>query len=306
MRTLIIGSGFIGQAVADRLADAGHEPVLAARHRPTGGSASGPDRAWTALDVTDPAACAAVLDRVGPDSLVLVHGPSDVTWCEANPDRAHRLHVAAAANIAAAADGRRVVFISTDNVFDGVAPFNDEDSEPRPGNAYGRAKLAAELVVRDIPEATILRVSLVYGWEPSDGSNWLNFFASCVDQLRRGQSVAAPDDHWTTPVLIDDVAAVTAAVVGGSGPAVLHLGGPDRLTRAQWAAAIADRLGVSPRLVVPTPRALGRYASRPVNACLSSRLLARQQSTAHLPVRGVRDGIDLLLDQAPISGGAAA
>jgi dTDP-4-dehydrorhamnose reductase len=303
MRILVVGSGFVGRTLAAHLIAGEHEAVLASRRPPSG--PPGPDPAnpapWLTLDVTDRVACADIVQRSGAEAVVMVHGPSDVTWCETHPERAQRIHAAGARNMAAAAAGRRVVLISTDNVFDGTADRYDEVARPHPVNAYGRAKLAAERIVRELPASTVLRVSLVYGRE-APGGKWLNFFAACVDRLRRGEPVEAPADQWVTPVLAGDVATVTAAVTLAPAPALLHLGGPDRLTRADWATIIARRLGVPGDLVTPVPRSRSRYASRPPNTCLNSRLLHQHSATAALGVRGVDEGLDDLLGAVPVTG----
>ena len=293
-RTLIVGSGFVGRAVATRLAAAGDDPVLASRHPLTD-----PPAPWVALDAADAESCARVVGQVRPDRLVLVHGPSDVTWCEANPERAAELHTAAAANLTAAAPGCRTVLISTDNVFDGSSPANDENAPTAPANAYGRAKLQAERIIGQTPGATVLRVSLIYGWEPAETEKWLNFFSACAHSLRRGEPVQAPDDQWTTPVLVEDVAAVTAAVLAGGAPPLLHLGGPDRISRAAWAEAVADGLGVPRALVVRVPKAAGRYASRPTNTCLTSDRMDGFLTAHGVRVRGIAEGVRTLLGAAP-------
>ncbi|MFC5941232.1 sugar nucleotide-binding protein [Micromonospora harpali] len=290
MRTLIVGSGFVGRAVADRLARAGERPVLASRRPPPHAAAP-----WTPLDVTDPASCARALDDTAAEQVVLVHGPSDVTWCDRHPAEAMAGHETAARNMLAAAGDRRLVLISTDNVFDGSRPDCAEATPTAPPNAYGRAKLAAEQVFAGHAAATVLRVSLVYGWEPADSAKWLNFFAACAHRLLAGEPVAVPHDQWTTPVLVDDVAAVTAAVLTARDVPLLHLGGPDRISRADWALLIAAELGVAPGLVVAEPRAAGRYAGRPENTCLTSTLLSRLPATAGVPVRGVREAARLLV-----------
>ena len=293
-RTLIVGSGFVGRAVATRLAASGGSPVLASRHPLAASPAP-----WVALDAADVDSCARVVGQVRPEQLVLVHGPSDVTWCEANPVRAAELHAAAAANLTAAAPGCRTVLISTDNVFDGSSPANDESTPTAPANAYGRAKLEAERIIGESAAGTVLRVSLIYGWEPAETEKWLNFFSACAHSLRRAQPVEAPDDQWTTPVLVEDVAAVTAAALAPGAPPLLHLGGPDRISRAAWAEAVADALGVPRSLVVRVPKAAGRYASRPTNTCLTSDRLDGFLAAHGLRVRGVAEGVRTLLEAAP-------
>ncbi|MFI8952353.1 SDR family oxidoreductase [Streptomyces sp. NPDC053750] len=294
---LVIGSGFVGTGIARHLARAGSRVTLASRGRPATSPATY-GAGWSPLDATDRGACGRLLHRLRPDRIVLVHGPSDVTWCEAHPAEAVRAHTAVADNIASLAPDARIVLISTDNVFDGTAPLNSESSPVRPANAYGRAKLRAEQVLLDrATDAVALRVSLVYGHEPEDAGKWLNFFAVCAHRLRRGEPVQAPSDHWTTPVAVDDVARVTAAVLAAHAPlpAVLHLGGPDRVTRAEWATTIAEVLGAPRRLVVPVPKARTRYASRPANACLTSASLPGLLDIA--PADGVVAGARKLVDE---------
>lgn len=290
--TLVVGSGFVGLGIARRLAAAGELVTVASRHRP-GRLPGVRGLRWHALDATEPGACGRLVARLEPRRIVLVHGPSDVTWCEEHPAQAVSAHAAAAANFAALAGDARLLMVSTDNVFDGSRPDNSEDTPVSPANAYGRAKLRAERTVLDAAaDAVVLRVSLVYGHEPADAGKWLNFFAACAHRLLRGEPVTVPEDQWTTPVLVDDVAEVTAAVLGAEGPLppVLHLGGPDRVSRAAWASVVAETLGAPPHLVVPVPRADTRYASRPENACLTSFLLGRLPATRKIVVRGVREG----------------
>lgn len=306
MRILIVGSGFVGTGIAQQVVADGNTAIMCSRHPPW---SIGIDALpWTPADATVRGDCVRVLDQVQPDAVVLVHGPSDITWCEAHPDMAMAAHTAATANVAAAACGARIVLVSTDNVFNGGAAFCDEHATPAPVNAYGRAKLQAERVlVEATGNAVLMRVSLVYGWELEEAGKWLNYFSACVHRLRRGQAVEAPNDHWMTPVLLDDVARVVSAVAAADVPVVLHLGGPDRISRVQWAALIAETLGVDPELILPVPRCRGRYACRPVNSCLRSAYLAVLPATRDIRVRGVRDGIGALLSQdtsqlAPLRG----
>ncbi|MEU5087604.1 sugar nucleotide-binding protein [Streptomyces sp. NPDC021356] len=295
-RTLVVGSGLIGAALARRLVPGGGAVTLASRHRPAPAPQSYGAR-WEALDATDAGACARLLARLRPDRVVLVHGPSDATWCEEHPSQARAAHVAVAENFTALARDARIVLISSDNVFDGASAHNAESVPVRPANAYGRAKLAAEqALLAGAPGAVALRVSLVYGHEGADAGKWLNFFAVCAHRLLRGEHVEAPDDHWTTPVVLPDVAEVTAALLHTPDPLppVLHLGGPDRVTRAEWATVIAGALGAPAGLVVPVPRARTRYASRPANACLTSEVLSTLPATEKITVRGVAEGARLL------------
>jgi dTDP-4-dehydrorhamnose reductase len=288
---LVVGSGFIGRAVADAVRLRDERAVLAARRRPDGVAD------FLALDATDAAATRAVVEQVAPDTVVAVHGPSDVTWCEAHPDEAWAAHVDGARNLTTAAGlDARLVLVSTDNVFPGDRPDNDEDTPTRPANAYGAAKLAAEQVFAHHRQGIVLRASLVYGADPGEPGRRRNFAASCVAAVRAGQPVTVPDPQWTTPVHVADLAAVIAACLRGPVPKLLHVGGPERISRLDWARRIAARLGAADALVAAVPRAQSNYASRPENSCLISRRLPDLLAANRLQLRDVNAGIDALLD----------
>ncbi|MDN3357824.1 sugar nucleotide-binding protein [Actinomadura sp. DC4] len=295
--TMIVGSGYLGGRIGARMRALGDRTVLCSR-RPAGTAAQ-----WHELDVRDARACRETVRDVAPDALVVVHGPSDITWCEAHPEETMAAHEAGAANLAAAAGGRHILLISTDNVFAGDRHSYGESDEPAPVNAYGRAKLAGERTLLDTGTALALRVSLVYGWDP-DGHR-PNYFTTCVRDLRAGRTVAAPADHWNTPVLVDDVAAWSAALLRAGRTGVLHLGGPERLSRHEWAGRIAKGLGLDDARIRPAGKAGTAYACRPDNACLHSERAESLPELAGLRPVDVDEGTRRLA-AAALAGGTAA
>ncbi|MCO5996990.1 SDR family oxidoreductase [Actinoallomurus rhizosphaericola] len=296
---MVVGSGYLGGHIGARIRALGGEAVLCSRRPPAARSAAG--LRWYELDVRDPRACRDLVRRVAPDSLVVVHGPSDITWCERHPDEAMAAHGAGAVNLAAAAGGLPVLLISTDNVFPGARDSYGESDEVAPANAYGRAKLSAERTLLDTGSALVLRVSLVYGWDP-DGHR-PNYFTTCVRALRAGRVVEAPEDHWNTPVLVDDVAAWSAELVRTRRTGVLHLAGPERLSRYAWARRIAAGLGLPEGLVRPVAQAGTAYACRPRNACLHSERAAGLPELAGLWPVDVDEGARRLAPVAFAAGG---
>lgn len=271
MRVLVVGAGYLASHVARRLRAAGRHPTLSSRRKPDTPEAA--DLPWSQVDVADPVRVRELVDEVRPDAAVVVHGPSDITWCEHHPEEADGAHAGGAAHLASALGGRRVLLISTDNVFPGDKDSCAESEPPAPANAYGRAKLAAEKELLGTGTALALRVSLVYGWDPAGLRP--NFFTTCVNGLRAGRPVPVPDDHWNSPVLVDDVAAWTEALLDTNHTGVLHLGGPRRLRRLDWARHLAAACGADPELIQPVPRNTSEYACRPRNACLHSERATR-------------------------------
>ncbi|MGE5764344.1 MAG: SDR family oxidoreductase [Mycobacterium leprae] len=265
-RVLVVGSGYLAGHAGQRLRDAGHAVTLSSRRRPSTPETRNLD--WVAVDVSDRDCVRALVNAARPDAVVTVHGPSDITWCEANPNDALTAHRDGAQHLAEVLDGRRVLMISTDNVFPGRKDSYAESDPTEPANAYGRAKLAAEDRLLKTGNALVLRVSLVYGWDRAGLRP--NFFTMCAHKIATGRPVTVPDDHWNSPVLVDDVASWSAALLGSDHTGVVHLGGPRRLSRVAWARHIAERFTADPDLVKTLPRRTTAYACRPRNACLHS------------------------------------
>jgi dTDP-4-dehydrorhamnose reductase len=105
--------------------------------------------------------------RTGPDWIVLAAAYTDVDGCEINPKLAEAVNTRGAANVAkaAASAGSRLLFVSTDYVFDGKNNSPYETDHPRnPINEYGKSKAAAEEQILSIlPDACIARISWLFG-----------------------------------------------------------------------------------------------------------------------------------------------
>lgn len=165
--------------------------------------------------------------------------------------------------------GSRLVHVSTDMVFKGrPAPYVETD-HPTPIEDYGRDKADAERVVTTLcPEALIVRTSLLYDRSPEPSPHERAVLAA----IEGRSNVRFFTDEVRSPALVEDVAAVLTQVAARpelSG--VLHLGGPDPLSRADLARLSAIRHGwKAPRLRYGTIGESG--LDRPGHVVLDSRL----------------------------------
>jgi len=172
-----------------------------------------------------------------------------------------RTIVTGSANVAraAAAAGARLVHVSTDVVFGGRERAYRETDVPAPYDDYGRWKAEAETIVSDLaPTSAIVRTSLLYG------TSRLAQIQRDVDDAVRGRSsMRFFVDEWRCPAHAFDVASAIAAVAGRPDiNGVLHIAGPEVLSRAELARQFASWLGLDPSSVptasiaeASTPRA---------------------------------------------------
>src|SRR3954452_13528486 len=142
------------------------------------------------LDVTD---AEAVRDALGGATVINCAGYTDVDGAESDPETAHAVNAQGALNIAEAA--ARVVYVSTDYVFDGSKPTAYVESDPvNPLSAYGRSKLGGErATLTASPQSVIVRTSWLFG----AGGN--NFVETMLRLGEDGANVTVVDDQVGCP-----------------------------------------------------------------------------------------------------------
>ncbi len=148
----------------------------------------------------------------------------------------------------AALGGKKLIHISTDAVFAGRSrPYVETDpASPLPGYAYGQQKAAAETAVAtSLASATIVRTSLMYG---SRGTGPLG------QQVIHGAASDPPmryfADEFRRPVHVRDVAASVVELLTMDAPPVIHLAGPELLSRYEISLRLAQVLGIRKPLIL--------------------------------------------------------
>ena len=118
-------------------------------------------------DIRNPQDVSRLLQKSQPDWVILAAAYTDVDGCETNRDRSFDVNCRGAVNVAGAAKqfGSRLLFVSTDYVFDGTKTTPYATSDPRsPRSVYGKSKAEAEERLGQIlPEACIVRTSWLFG-----------------------------------------------------------------------------------------------------------------------------------------------
>ncbi len=248
MRVLIVGaSGFIGRYVSRRLMASGHAVVSAYNSRPPADDGA----SWHQVEITDPAAVDALFSLARPEAVVHLAAMADVGTAERNPQIATDVNATATENIARLCEryAARLVFMSTEYVFDGRnGPYRETDT-PAPTTQYGRTKFAAERAVADlVSNWSILRTSIVYGW-PAPGRR--NFVPMLVERLRGGEPYHGPTNVYRSPVYVEHLVDGIERLVETEDTGVHHVAGSDWVTMYEFAVAVAVKFGLDPSLVMP-------------------------------------------------------
>ena len=249
MRVLVTGaSGFIGRYLARRLDSlAGVETYCTFRSRPAGDDRNH----WYQVELTDPVALDKVFGMIRPDVVVHLAAMADVGTCEREQETATAVNVGATSEIVklCLSGGARLLFVSTEYVFDGSQGFYREDDAPNPTTHYGRTKLAAEQDVATLDAyGASLRTSIVYGW-PAPGRR--NFVPALADRLRRGETYQGGTGVMRSPVYLEHLVDGVARLIEAFRPGIHHLAGSDWVSMYDFARAVAAEFGLDQGLVLP-------------------------------------------------------
>jgi dTDP-4-dehydrorhamnose reductase len=205
------------------------------------------------IDLCDPAACAQGFRAARPAVVLHAAALARVGDCFRNPQRARQVNTDATAGLVdlCAAQGVRLIFVSTDLVFSGQrAPYRESDP-PSPVSVYGQTKADAERIVLARPGNVVVRLSLLFG-PALNGQG--SFFDDQVAALRTGRPITLFVDEWRTPLDLASAARGLLRVARSSITGVLHLGGPERLSRLEMGQQLALVLGKDPSVLVPARR----------------------------------------------------
>ena len=234
MRWLVTGSaGMLGRDLVETLRSAGAEVTASDRDE---------------LDVLDAGAVDAAVP--GHDVVVNCAAWTAVDDAETREADAFGLNAVAPALLASAArrNGARLVQISTDYVFDGVAtqPY-PEDGVIAPRSAYGRTKAAGEwAVLAGCPGALVVRTAWLYGRHG-------NCFPRTIARIaaeRGGLDVI--DDQVGQPTWTRDVARVVVDLVAAGAPrGIYHATSEGTASWFDFARAVVASAGLDPAIVRP-------------------------------------------------------
>ncbi len=216
---------------------------------------------WHRADVCDHKQVASIFHSCKPQLVVHAAADSDIDRCEQDPPAAMRINVDATEHLARLCRGNasKMIFTSTDAVFDGYKSFYREEDEPIPVNYYGKTKAIAEQVVlQTAPGSVVTRLAWVMGFSRSGRGN--SFMAKTIGALRKGLCVEFPEDEFRTPVYVALVAQAVMKLAEPSCHGIFHLAGNERLSRYDLVRRIAVKANVDETLVVL--KNAGQFAGR--------------------------------------------
>lgn len=244
-------------------------------------------------DITDRNA---IIEKIkSTDASIVLHlaAKTDVDGCEKdkilgeNGD-AWKINVEGTRNIVNACEEskKKLIYISTDFVFDGTKEVYNEDDTPNPINWYAQTKFEGEKIVQNSSSPWII-VRLAYPYRSHFEKK--DFVRTLINKLEKGESLQMVTDHIITPTFIDDIAFAIGKLMERDALGIFHVVGSTSLTPYDAALAIARRFDLNKDLIGKTTRRefFNNRAQRPFHLAIKNDKIQR----LGVKMRGFEEGL---------------
>jgi dTDP-4-dehydrorhamnose reductase len=220
-------------------------------------------------DLTNSSSVRKIFEDNRPQWTIHCAADTDIDDLESDPRQADRLNVQMAREVAkeAASIRSRLLFVSTDSVFDGCGGPYQEGDAPNPLNTYARSKLEGEYaVVREHPGGLIARTNL-YGWSLTHKKSLAEWFYL---KLKEGEHCTGFPDICFSPVYAPDLASIFIQMLDQGLEGLYHIPGDECISKYEFGRRLAKVFGFDPDLIESTlSDQVRRRAERPKKTCLN-------------------------------------
>jgi dTDP-4-dehydrorhamnose reductase len=219
-------------------------------------------------DLRDRARVELVVRDSRPDWIILAAAYTDVDGCESNREQALAVNCEGAVHVAQGARevGARLIFLSTDYVFDGsgASPY-EVDAPRKPINVYGESKARAEeRLLQILPDVCIARTSWLFG----HGGKC--FPATILKMAARQPEISVVNDQRGSPTFTPDLARCLVQLCRNSARGIVHVTNSGDCTWYDFAKEIVRIAGLRTEVKPVTTAEFPRPARRPAYSVLSA------------------------------------
>jgi len=231
----------------------------------------------TGVDISDTDKIAEIIKSQSADWVFHFAALTDVDKAESDRILGEKslfwiINVKATENIARLCSkyNKKLLYLSSDYVFDGKKDIYTEEDEPNPAGFYALTKYEGEKLVRNLcPDSIICRIANPYCYKQSGKKDFVH---KIIELLERGNKIESPRDQIFTPTFIDDIAKAINYLINTDLRGIFHIVGSQALSPYESALMIADKFLFDKNFI--SPGTFEKYfkgrAPRPLHANLSN------------------------------------
>ncbi|HEX2524673.1 MAG TPA: SDR family oxidoreductase [Terriglobia bacterium] len=232
---------------------------------------SSPGVETLAFDLAELAKIPKLCETIRPRLIVHAAAYANPDYCELHHKEALTLNTFATRELAKAASrlGCKLIYMSTDFVFDGKKGDYSEADDPAPINYYGKTKFLGELEIsNNCSNYVTVRIATLYG---RGNGTQLNFFEKLEQEALRKERLRCIADQYRTFLFIEDAVQSIVQLVEKGLKGLFHLGGPERASRYEFAEKLCAAAGLPVSLLEKVFLSeVGLAAVRPKDCSLNS------------------------------------
>ena len=186
-----------------------------------------------------------VIHRIEPNVIIHAAGNKDIRFCEEHPDEAYEINAQSVVHLMASVPNRtKVIYISTDYVFDGNRGDYIEDDDPDPATIYGKSKRRGEILgMEQSDRFYVIRTSALFDLNAA-------FPRFLKESLQKKHAVECFDHLFYSPTFVKDFLFVIEKIIRkpNLNHRIFHCCG-ERVSRFEFAMAFAKIFDFDPRLI---------------------------------------------------------
>lgn len=246
------------------------------------------------IDITDKQAVLEFIKKINPQIIVHAASIGDVDYCEKNPEEAREVNVEGTKNIVEGALSirARLIFTSSNAIYDGVKfPFNEE-STPNPIDVYGKTKVEGEeLIKKSGVDYVILRLMTMYGWSnPEERTNPVEWI---VRKLEKKEKINLVGDIYNNHLWAGQAAEVIwKVIVNDIKGKTYNIAGRDCISRYELGLRVAKIFGLNSSLISEVDSSFFKSLTpRPKNTCF---LTEKMKTELGINPLNIEDGLSIM------------
>jgi len=202
------------------------------------------------IDITNANSIFSIIKEIKPDVIIHTAALSNLRKCEENKTLAKKINVDVTKSIINSINRVnskiKLIFFSSDYVFDGKKGNYKEDDRVNPTTFYGKTKAISESDIKNnLKNYIILRTSAVFG---RGGGKLFNFI---LQFLHQGKQIKVYEDAFFTPTYIDYLTSSVKELIEIDFKGTIHIAGYEKISRFIFAVSVAEVLGKDKNLIKP-------------------------------------------------------
>jgi len=242
------------------------------------------------IDITNIDSVKNVINKIKPNIIIHTAGLIHPLTCEENKELAWEINVIGTKNILDCSREfkSKLVYISTDYVFDGKNNPYDELDQPNPLNYYGQTKFESEKLISSLDDYLIIRTAWINDVEKNSSS----FIMQLINSLKNNKSFIVPYDQFGSPTIPSNLSEIIYELIQQNKKGIFHVTGTTYISRFDFALKIAESFSLDKTLIQKvSTNNLNQKISRPLEINLN---LKKLKSSINTKILSLDEQLDYL------------